>query len=174
MPHFDRLPNWLPKLRSGCGSRVLTGSSAGRPLNSSALTANRIDPVTVVDASVFVDALVSSGLHGELARDELRGQTVLEVPAIFGAEVTSALRMLVLRGELSPLRAATAREQVRTVRTIQYPFEPFSHRVWQLRANLTVYDAWYVALAEWLGTDLVTADQRLANASGLRCAVRRL
>jgi predicted nucleic acid-binding protein len=130
--------------------------------------------VTVVDASVLVDALVSSGLHGQLARDELRGRTVLEVPAIFGAEVTSALRTLVLRGELSPLRAATAREQVRTARTIQYPFEPFSDRVWQLRANLTVYDAWYVALAEWLRTDLVTADERLANASGPRCAVRRL
>jgi predicted nucleic acid-binding protein len=98
---------------------------------------------------------------------------VLEVPAIFGAEVTSALRMLVLRGELSPMRAAAAREQVRTARTIQYPFEPFSDRVWELRANLTVYDAWYVALAEWLATDLVTADERLANASGLRCVVRR-
>jgi predicted nucleic acid-binding protein len=54
------------------------------------------------------------------------------------------------------------------------PVRTFSDRVWELRANLTVYDAWYVALAEWLGTDLVTADQRLANASGLRCAVRRL
>ena len=130
--------------------------------------------MTVVDASVVVDALVSSGLHGRLARDELRRRTVLEVPAIFGAEVTSALRSLVLRGELSPLRAATAREQVRTVRTIQYPFEPFSDRVWELRANLTMYDAWYVALAEWLGTDLVTADQGLANASGLRCIVQRI
>ena len=98
---------------------------------------------------------------------------VLEVTAIFGAEVTTALRMLVLRGEVSPSRAAGAREQVRTARTIQYPLEPFSDRVWELRANLTVYDAWYVALAEWLGTDLVTADERLANASGPRCAVGR-
>jgi predicted nucleic acid-binding protein len=131
-------------------------------------------PVTVIDASVFVDALVAVGPPGQLAREELRGRLVLEVPAIFGAEVTSALRMLVLRGELSPVRAATAREQVRATRTIQYPFEPFSDRVWELRANLTVYDAWYVALAEWLGTDLVTADERLAKASGPRCTVRRL
>lgn len=145
-----------------------------RPLNSSAPTAKRIDLVTVVDASVFVDALVSSGLAGQLARHELRERTVLEVPAIFGVEVTSALRMLVLRGELSPARASAAREQVRTVKMIQYPFEPFSDRVWELRANLTVYDAWYVALAEWLETDLVTADERLANASGPRCDVRRL
>jgi predicted nucleic acid-binding protein len=130
--------------------------------------------VTVVDASVFVDALVVVGVPGQLARAELRNRRVLEVPAIFGAEVTAALRMLVLRSELSPVRAAAAREQLRLTRTIQYPFEPFSNRVWELRANLTVYDAWYVALAEWLGTDLVTADERLAKASGPRCLVRRM
>jgi predicted nucleic acid-binding protein len=174
MPRFDLQQSWLLKLRRGSGSRVLRGSRDDRPLNSSAPTASRIDPVTVVDASVFVDALVSSGPHGQLARSELRGRTVLQVPAIFGAEVTSGLRRLVLQGELSPARASAAREQARTVRTIQYPFEPFSDRVWELRANLTVYDAWYVSLAEWLGTDLVTADARLANASGPRCDVRRL
>jgi len=66
-----------------------------------------------------------------------------------------------------------ALEQIRMTRTIQYPFEPFSHRVWELRTNLTVYDAWYVAVAEWLETDLVTADKRLANAAGPRCPIRR-
>jgi len=58
-------------------------------------------------------------------------------------------------------------------RTNQYPFEPFSRRVWELRANLTVYDAWYVALAEWLGTDLLTADERLAASAGPLCPIRR-
>jgi predicted nucleic acid-binding protein len=130
--------------------------------------------MTVVDASVFVDALVTVGRPGELAREELRSLTVLEVPAIFGAEVTSALRNLVLRGALSPARAAAAREQLRVTRTLEYAFQPFSNRMWELRANLTVYDAWYVALAELLGTDLVTADERLATASGPRCTVRRL
>lgn len=112
------------------------------------------------------------GLPGELARVELRDRTVLEVPVIFAAEAVSALRGLVLRRELSPIRAATALEQVRTTRTILYPFEPFIGRVWELRENVTVYDAWYVALAEWLGTDLVTADERLASAAGPRCVVR--
>jgi predicted nucleic acid-binding protein len=130
--------------------------------------------VSVTDASVFVDALVGVGVHGELARAYLRGVAVLEVPAIFGAEATSAVRMLVLRGELNSIRAAAAIEQVRTVRTLQFPFEPFSRRVWELRSNLTVYDGWYVALAEWLGTELVTADQRLANAAGPRCPIRHL
>jgi predicted nucleic acid-binding protein len=130
--------------------------------------------VTVVDASVFVDALVAVDSRGKLARGALRSMTVLQVPAIFGAEVTSALSMLVRRGQVSPATAAAAREQLRVTRTLEYAFQPFSNRVWELRANLTVYDAWYVALAEWLGTDLVTADERLAKAKGPRCIVRPL
>src|ERR1700722_15820504 len=110
--------------------------------------------MTVVDASVLVDALVGDGPHGDLARAELRGRAVLQVPAIFGAEVTSSLRALVIRNDLSPVRAGVALARLRRTRTIQYPFEPFSQRVWELRANLTVYDAWYIALAEWLRTDL--------------------
>lgn len=128
--------------------------------------------MTVFDASVFVDALVVGGPPGDSARSALADRTVLEVPSMFGAEVVSAMRSLVRRGDLSPIRAAAAVEQVRTVRSIQYPFEPFTDRIWTLRNNLTVYDAWYVALAEWLGTDLVTADERLAGAAGPRCAVR--
>lgn len=54
----------------------------------------------------------------------------------------------------------------------EYPFRPFADRAWELRDSLTVYDAWYVAVAEALGTDLVTADRRLASARGPRCEVR--
>ena len=130
--------------------------------------------MSVIDASVLVDALATVGEAGDAARAALRDTDVLQVPAIFGAEAVSALRMLLLRGELSVGRAAAAVEQIRALRTIQYPFEPFSRRAWQLRANLTVYDAWYVALAEALGTDVVTADERLANAPGPHCPVRRV
>jgi predicted nucleic acid-binding protein len=128
--------------------------------------------VTVFDASVFVDALVVAGPSADAARAEFGDQATLEVPAIFLAESVSALRALVHRGRLSPIRAAAAISQVRTVRTIEYPFEPFTDRVWELRDNLTIYDAWYVAVAEWLGTDLVTADARLAAAHGPRCPIR--
>lgn len=128
--------------------------------------------MSVIDASVFVDALVGIGAHGDLARRELRGQATLQVPAIFGAESASGLRGLVIRGQLSSIRAVAALEQVRRVRTIQYPFEPFTQRVWELRDNLTVYDAWYIALAEQLGTDLVTGDEALMSATGPRCPIR--
>jgi predicted nucleic acid-binding protein len=130
--------------------------------------------VPVIDASVLVDALVATGQPGRAARAELSRLTVLDVPAIFAAEAASALRALVRRAELSPARAAAALDQIRALRTTQYPFEPFSARAWELRENVTVYDAWYVALAEWLGTELVTADERLTRAAGPRCRIRHV
>jgi predicted nucleic acid-binding protein len=128
----------------------------------------------VLDASVVVDALVVAGRPGDLGRAELRKLSELQVPAIFTAEVTSGLRGLVHRGGLSPIRAATALSEILTIKTLSYPFEPFARRVWELHDNLTVCDAWYVALAEWLETELVTADKRLADARGPRCPVRYL
>jgi len=106
--------------------------------------------VAVYDSSIYVDALVDVGDWGSEARAELHRCAVLEVPSIFAAEVVSALRALVIRSELSLIRAMAAVEQVRETRTIEYPFEPFVRRAWELRDNQTVYDAWYVALAEWL------------------------
>src|SRR5215471_1184725 len=128
----------------------------------------------VLDASVVVDALVVTGLPGDLGRAEMRKLEVLQVPAIFTAEVTSALRRLVLARALSPIRASTALTQILAVQTMSYPFEPFARRVWELRDALTVYDAWYVALAERLDMELVTADVRMATAEGPRCPVRCL
>lgn len=128
----------------------------------------------VLDTSVVVDALVVAGRPGDLGRAELRKLRELQVPAIFTAEVTSALRGLVHRGALSPIRAATALADILSIRTLSYPFEPFARRAWELRDSITVYDAWYVALAERLDTELITADRRLADARGPRCSVRYL
>jgi predicted nucleic acid-binding protein len=128
----------------------------------------------VLDASVVVDALVVAGRPGDLGRAELRRLSELQVPAIFTAEVTSALRGLVHRTALDPIRAATALTEILSMKTLSYPFEPFARRVWELRDNMTVYDAWYVALAERLETELITADKRLADARGPRCPVRYL
>lgn len=125
----------------------------------------------MIDASVFVDALVVAGPAGVAARAALSDHQVLPVPAVFPAEVTSALSALVRRREMSSARAASALDQLLAVRTVQFPFEPFGRRAWELRDNLTVYDAWYVALAEQLGLPLVTADSRLATAAGPRCSV---
>ena len=129
---------------------------------------------------MLVDALAVAGPAGDAAREELRSAQTLEVPVIFGAEAASALRALVSRGQLDADRAAAALEQICSVRANRYPFEPFARRAWQLRDNLTVYDAWYIALAEWLDTELVTADTELVTADtalqsapGPTCAIRR-
>ena len=127
--------------------------------------------MTVCDASAYVDAWVVVGASGATARAALRNVTALEVPAIFTAEGVSALRSLVKSGELDPIRGAAALGEIRAVRRVEYPFGPFAERVWELRDTLTVYDAWYVALAEELGSELVTADERLARAPGPRCPV---
>lgn len=129
--------------------------------------------MSVIDASVFVDALVGPSAAGAVARFELRSARVLEAPAVFGAETISALRRLVARGTLNPVRASVAIEELRTVRITRFAFEPFARRIWELRDNLTVYDAWYVALAEALGSELVTSDAAIVAAPGTRCRIRR-
>ncbi len=128
----------------------------------------------MLDASVVVDALVVAGRPGDLGRAELRRLRELQVPAIFAADVTSALRGLVHRRALSPICAATALTEILSIKTLSYPFEPFARRTWELRDSLTTYEAWYVALAERLETQLVTADKRLADARGPRCPIRYL
>ncbi len=126
----------------------------------------------VIDASVMVDALVTSGAPGLAARSEVADLATLTVPSIFLAECVSAIRGLALRRELSPTRAAAAVDRLHRLSTSEFGFRPFGARVWALRDTMTPYDAWYVALAETLQVDLVTADARLTRVPGLNCRVR--
>ncbi|WP_199522526.1 type II toxin-antitoxin system VapC family toxin [Geodermatophilus marinus] len=125
----------------------------------------------VLDASVVVDAVAVGGDAGDRARRLVAEESWLHLPAVAGAEVTSALRAMVARGLLDAGDARAAAVRAARLRSRRYPFEPFLERVWELRANVTVYDAWYVALAEALDVPLVTADDRLRRADGPRCAV---
>ena len=65
---------------------------------------------------------------------------------------------------------ALAHADLVALRVTLFPYAPFAQRVWELRANVTAYDAWYVAVAEALDSELATVDQRLSRASGCRCA----
>jgi predicted nucleic acid-binding protein len=125
----------------------------------------------VLDASVVTDAMAVSGPAGDTARRLVASERRLHVPAVLGAEVTSALRAMVARGLLSAGDARVAAVRASGLRARRYPFEPFLPRVWELRDNITTYDAWYVALAEALATSLVTSDERLRRAAGPRCPV---
>jgi predicted nucleic acid-binding protein len=93
----------------------------------------------------------------------------LNAPHLMPVEVTNILRRAAARGEISTDVASMALADLLDLRVELFPFAPFAPRVWELRDNVTSYDAWYVALAESLGSSLATLDHKLAQATGPRC-----
>jgi predicted nucleic acid-binding protein len=126
----------------------------------------------VVDASAEVAVLLNVGPEVKRIRERVarRGQT-LHVPHLFDIEVLHALRSLILRGAISPERARLALSRLRDTRLTRYPHTSLMERIWELRENLSAYDAAYVALAEALDAPLVTTDAGLAQAPGIRAVV---
>ena len=119
----------------------------------------------VVDASVVVVALADDARDGDFARARLRGER-LSAPELLDLEVASVLRRQVRRGEIDARRAALALDDLAMLPLERAPHRPLISRCWQLRENVTVYAAAYVALAEALGVTLLTGDGRLAGATG--------
>lgn len=127
----------------------------------------------VVDASIVVTALADDGTDGDRVRARLRGERLV-APHLIDTEVVSAWRRLAAAGDVDERRVALAMEDLRSIRLDRVPHVPLVGRCWELRQNLTVYDATYVALAEAMDVALLTADAKLAAAPGLRCAVELL
>ena len=127
----------------------------------------------VVDASVLATALADDGSDGDRARSRLAGETIAS-PELVDLEVTSVLRRAALDGRLEARRSGQALDDLAALPLRRAPHLPLLPRIWELRANVTVYDAAYVALAEALGIALLTADRRLAAAPGVRCDVELL
>ncbi len=126
--------------------------------------------MSVFDASVIVTALADFGRKGDRYRTRM-SHDVLNAPDFVRLEVISALRRHYLSGRLSPIAAQHAIADLLELLLQTYEIEPMIFRVWELRNNITPYDACYVALAEALNTPLLTADRRLANAPGINCKV---
>ncbi len=124
----------------------------------------------VVDASVLVSGLADDGADGDRIRERLRGHR-LAAPELIDLETVSAWRKLVAVGALDERRARLAMDDLRALRLRRAPHAPLLARCWELRNNLTIYDAAYLALAELLETTLLTGDAKLAGAPGARCAV---
>lgn len=129
--------------------------------------------VLVVDASVLAPVVGDSGGDGMRFRDRLRGEVVVG-PDLLRVEVASVLRRHAQDGHLTPEQAGAALDDLVEFPIMVFPTAPLLRRVWQLRQNLTTYDGCYVALAEAVGSTLVTADRRLASAPGIRCSVEIL
>lgn len=119
----------------------------------------------VVDTSALLEAIVATSPPTGLI-DRLTDDGDLHAPHLVDIEVVHALRRLNVLGELSDDRAADARTDFRDLPIVRYPHVALSDRIWELRHNLTAYDAAYVALAEALDVPLVTCDGHLSQAPG--------
>ncbi|HEX9641009.1 MAG TPA: type II toxin-antitoxin system VapC family toxin [Candidatus Krumholzibacteria bacterium] len=121
----------------------------------------------MLDASALLELLLGT-IRGRSIGERLADPALaLHVPHLIDVEVAQALRRYVRKGELEPAAAEDALEHLRSLDLERHAHEPLLDRVWALRANLTAYDAVYVALAETLETTLLTCDVKLARAPGL-------
>ena len=124
----------------------------------------------MIDASAAIEILLKSPA-GERLLDRLEDGTVAHAPHLVDVEIAHVLRRHVLRGAMAAGRAAAFLLLWRQLDIERHPHENLLERIWGWRANLTAYDATYVALAEVLGQPLVTADRRLAAAPGITVPV---
>ena len=124
----------------------------------------------VVDASVIAPAVADGGDDGRRYRQRLSGEQ-LAAPDLLRVEVVSVLRRQHRIGGLDSEQVEAAVEDLLALDVDVYPTGPLLRRAWELRANVTAYDACYVALAEALGCALLTADARLSRASGPTCDI---
>ncbi len=125
----------------------------------------------VVDASVVANALADDGHDGDVVRQRLVNATRLAAPDLVDVETVSVLRRRWRAGDLTARRFSVAVDDLADLPMLRLPTLPLMRRAYELRANVTAYDATYVALAEQLDWVLLTADGRLARAPGIRCTV---
>lgn len=121
----------------------------------------------VVDSSVLVAALVDAGPHGVWAENILAEGSY--TPELARAEATNIFRRLERAKLITTPEANEAQDDLMQLEIDLFPFEPFADRVWELRYNVTSYDAWYVALAEVLEPPLATLDEPLSKSNGVAC-----
>ena len=126
----------------------------------------------VLDASAAVAVLLNLGAGAPRIRERMdRADDGVHVPHVFEVEVMNVLRRYALGHGLSERRSAELLEDLTTMRLTRYPHTALLSRVWELRENLTAYDAAYVALAETLEAPLITRDERVSRAPGIRAVV---
>jgi predicted nucleic acid-binding protein len=122
----------------------------------------------VVDSSVIIAALVDVGPHGVWAEDVLDGGA-LYAPELARVEATNILRRFERAKLITTPEANAAQDDLMQLEMELFSFEPFADRVWELRRNVTSYDAWYVAVAEALELPLATLDKALSRSKGVAC-----
>lgn len=125
----------------------------------------------VLDASATSYALLDEGPSGDRCREVMRSDPEWIVPEHWLVEVLSVIRGNLLGGKIALAHASDAAEALFALDPAVTPTRPLAARIWQLRGNMTTYDAAYVAAAENYRCALLTTDARLARASGNLCTV---
>ncbi|HUP70074.1 MAG TPA: type II toxin-antitoxin system VapC family toxin [Acidimicrobiales bacterium] len=126
----------------------------------------------MIDASVLANVVGDDGVDGRRARDEVQSAGDMAAPDLVDVETVAVLRKRWRAGTIADGRFSAALDDLEAIDLDRYPALPLVQRSYELRANVTTYDAMYVALAEALGCELLTGDLRLARAPGPRCVVR--
>jgi predicted nucleic acid-binding protein len=127
--------------------------------------------VIVIDASVLANVVGEDGPAGWAARSRIASDTQWSAPDLVDVETVSVLRRRWRAGDLTARRFRSAVVDLLSLPIVRFPTGPLMIRAYELRANVTPYDAAYVALAEGLSCPLVSADARLARAPGVHCHV---
>jgi predicted nucleic acid-binding protein len=130
--------------------------------------------VIVIDASVLANVVGDDGPDGKRARQEFRLAGDVAAPDLVDVETVAVLRKRWLGTSISAVRFATAIGDLEDLTIDRYPTLRLMHRAYELRDNVTAYDAAYVALAETLGCQLLTCDHRFSRARGPQGQIRLL
>jgi predicted nucleic acid-binding protein len=125
----------------------------------------------VLDASALVELLLGTARGRSVARHIADPALALHVPHLADVEIAQALRRYVRDGQIDAVTAEAALSDLQALDLVRHEHDTLVWRMWALRANLTAYDAVYVALAEALGVALLTCDAKLGRAPGVKCKV---
>jgi predicted nucleic acid-binding protein len=124
----------------------------------------------VCDASAIAALLLDSGPDGQWVTHTVDSGTIT-APTLVTYETANVIRRHELSGQVSPDQAAQAHADLLDLTIELWPYDILASRAWELRQNLSIYDATYVALAETIDLTLITLDKRLAKAPGTRCQI---
>ncbi len=124
----------------------------------------------VCDASAVAALLLDSGPDGQWVTQTVElGE--IAAPALVTCETANVIRKHELAGQISPDQSAQAHADLLDLAIELWPYDLLAARAWELRMNLSIYDATYIALAEITDLTLITLDKRLAKASGTKCRI---